>query len=304
MDRMASESSPHPSCSRNIRWAAAMRTIARIRALGSQINYRHPLTLAIASTAVACLILVAFFVIWQAYANRPMRKSYPALKLPEIGLIAALRTERIEDSVQYIFHAKALSDATKERLDEVIQKRNHDSLKFSISLEDDAGFELCQADVSWHPNLGPQGKVVELIGKGFLSYCPTSRYSRVSKWNMTFSYPLVTENLSPVIVQNDQSSSRGPSPHKDTEQSNTGRAAISVLSEDVLTGADVVSGGVETLSGRSFKVTREAEKTALTPWRPTDKLAIACDKNACLITDENNGQSVHARLVSTMRYPR
>lgn len=226
-----------------------------------------------------------------------MRKSYPTLKLPEIGVIAALRTERIEDSVQYVFHAKALSDATKERLDEVIQTRNHDSLKFSISLEDDAGFELCQADVSWHPNLGAQGKVVELIGKGVFSYCPTSRYSRVSKWNMTFSYPLVTENLSPVPAQNDQMSSGGPSPHKDTEQPNTSRAEISVPSEDVLTGADVVSGGVETLSGRSFQVTREAEKMALIPWHPTDKLAISCSKNMCLITDENNGQSVHARLI-------
>jgi len=293
-----------------------MRMIARIRALGSQINYRHPLTIAIASSATACLILVAFLAIWQAYANRPMRKSYPAINLPEVGLIAALRTERIENSVQYIFHAKALSDATKERLDEVIQKRDHDSLKFSISLEDDAGFELCKADVSWHPNLGAQGKVVELTGKGVFSYCATSRYSRSSKWNVTFSYPLITENLSPVPLpptndggttvagpstqsaqKNNQPPSRGSDTHKETPQPNTTKGETAVSSEDVLTGADAFSGGIETLSGRSFQVTRDAERMALIAWRSTDKLVIACDKNTCLITDDNNGQSVHARPV-------
>ena len=35
-----------------------MGMIARIRALGSQINYRHPLTIAIASSATVGFVLV------------------------------------------------------------------------------------------------------------------------------------------------------------------------------------------------------------------------------------------------------
>jgi hypothetical protein len=124
-----------------------MTLLRKIRAFAPRIDYRHPLTLAISITATVCLILVASLWAWEAYANRTMRKLYPGKDLTDIGLRAGLRTERIDGSVQYVFAATPLSDATKDRLDEVIRRRGND-LNFFLDLEDDGGFELCHATVS------------------------------------------------------------------------------------------------------------------------------------------------------------
>lgn len=262
----------------------------KARALLLRIDYRHPLTLVIVVAAIVCLFGVATLAAWKTYQDRPMRKSYPVISLPEIGLKASLRTERVDDNVQYIFHAKPLSGATKDRLNEVIEKRSRESLRFFVALDDDAGFELCQTIVEWHPMLGGDGKTDELTGKGNVTSCPVSRYAQSSKWSITFSYPLLAENLSPEIPKSIRQEAG-----KHDEQIE--KAHIPVAAQDTLTGADVVSGGVETLSGHSFRVTREAEKMTLIPWEASDKLAISCTQSACLITDNNNGQSVHARLI-------
>jgi hypothetical protein len=233
---------------------------------------------------------IATLAAWKAYRDRPMRKSYPVISLPEIGLKASLRTERVDDNVQYIFHVKPLGDARKDRLNEVIEKRNRDSLQFFVALDDDDGFELCQTRVEWHPMLGGDGKTDELTGKGIVASCPVSRYVKSSKWSITFSYPLLAENLSPDVPKSIRQETG-----KHDEQIE--KAHIPVAAEDTLTGADVVSGGIETLSGHSFRVTREAEKMTLIPWEASDKLAVSCTQSACLITDNSNGQSVHARLI-------
>jgi hypothetical protein len=235
-----------------------------------------------------------------------MRKVYQSKDLEDIGLKASLRTELIDGSVQYVFAARPLSDKARDRFDEVIRKRR-DVINFFLDLEDDGGFELCHTSVSWYPNLGQQGKIVAIHGKGIFSDCPGSRYSRSNRWDIAFNFPSVSENLSPpaaipviddgdveLTPNNSQSKCSQHDFSKSTDSTN--QANTPVITEDKLTGADL-SGGIETLSGKSFRVTSEAEKLTLLEWRPSDSLALSCTQRSCLITDKSRSQSVHAQLV-------
>lgn len=252
------------------------------------VNLRHPLILAVAVAATSCVVLSALFLVWNEYTDRPMRKSYPVKVLTSSGLTATLRTERIGNSVQYVFDAKPISDAVKERLDDVIRKRGK-SLHFSVDLADDGGFELCSTTVSLHPTPDDQGKYVALTGRGVISDCPIDRYAKSKKWGLGFNYPPLADNLTPPeIVKN-----ASPEPKSRELQSQSGTPAVT---EDTLTGASV-TGGIEMLSGRSFRVTREAEQMTLLVWRSSDKLTVSCIESSCVIKDDENGQSVHARLL-------
>lgn len=274
-------------------------TSGKLRAFISSIKYRHPLTLAVAATATACILIVIVVASWKAYANRAMRKHYPSISLPAIGIKASLRTERVGDSVEYVFYVKPTSEAVQGRLNEVIHKRDRDSLRFFVTLEDDDGFELCETRASWTPDVDNQGNITELRGNGALADCPISRYARAHKWTINFAYPLISENLSPESPQiKPQETAKEAQPNNEQEKQKSEPTINSTFAtEDTLTGADPMSGEIETLSGRSFRVTREAEKATLVLWMAPNKVTVSCDHGACVVTNNDHSQSVHARLM-------
>ncbi len=247
------------------------------------------------------LVIVASIsaLLWRAYEDRPMRKIFLSKDVPEIGLRAGLRTERIESSVIYKFRATPLSESLKSRMNAVLRERDHQSIRFLVNLEDSGGFELCSTQIAWHPDLTSDGSIAALSGQGEFPDCPVPRYAKSSNWNLQFHYPLVSEDVSP---KNEPEPPKplGKTPPAGSSRSRTETTSginVSPLSADVLTGADAYSGSIETLDGHSLLVTREAEKYSLVSWQNGDSLRFDCAAKECIVADTTRNQTIHARLI-------
>lgn len=251
------------------------------------------------ASVVASVLLVAMIVavgggFW-SYHNRLLRKHFPASDLKPIGLTTTLRTELIEGKPHYAFSARPDAESTKVRLDEVVRSKPANELRFAIHLLDDDGFELCEQEISWQPNLGSDGTVMRISGSGEIADCPKARYSQATSWKASFNYPKLNEQIktgdpAPVAQQNTPTVPL-------VKPSNVERGSEStIVDTDRLTGADFLTGAIETLSGKSLRVRREAEWMTLNSWQPNDQLQLSCKGAACLVTNTDRDESVHAAL--------
>lgn len=253
----------------------------------------------LASAALLIVIALSGSYMWKRYTSRPMRKVFPPKDVPEIGLTVALRTERMDNSVVYVFRAKPLTADLKERMADVLKSQDRRSLKFFAELEDSGNFELCRTEVAWHPDLASDGTFAGMSGQGDFPDCTLSRYSKATGWNLQFHYPLTSESLSssqPESQQTDRNNRASTAASNGSHRpSKIGIADGS--SVDVLTGADAYSGAIETVAGHTLRVTRDAERATLLRWQNGDSLKFECAEQECLVSDINTDEAVHARVI-------
>lgn len=277
----------------------------------------------LAGTALLIVIALSSSYLWKLYTNRSMRKAFRSKEVPEIGLTIGLRTERMENSVVYRFWAKPMTAGLEARMAAVLKTQDRRSLKFYVELEDSGNFELCKAEVAWHPDLASDGTFAGMSGQGYFPDCALSRYSKATGWNLQFHYPLTSDSLSSSQPESQPTdpNSRAATPRPvpgtfkplTSQQTNlNGRAApaptdnshrpsnigiASGSSDDALTGADAYSGAIETVAGHTLRVTREAERTSLFAWQNGDSLKFKCAEQECLVFDVNRDETVHAHVI-------
>jgi hypothetical protein len=136
---------------------------------------------------------------------------------------------------------------------------------------------------------------MRISGSGEIADCPKARYSQATSWKTSFNYPKLNEQIktsepAPVARQN---TSTVPLTNLSQVKKNS---ESNIIVTDRLTGADFLTGAVETLSGRSLRVRREAESMTLSSWQPNDRLQLICKGATCLVTNTERDQSVHATL--------
>jgi hypothetical protein len=107
----------------------------------------------------------------------------------------------------------------------------------------------------------------------------------------------LNQEIKPLVTGSSTESGIISVPTSQPAHPNKKPAVNTLIVTDSLTGADFLTGAIETLSGRSLRVRKEAEKMSIGLWRPSDSLGLSCDGVACLVTDANRNESVHAILL-------
>jgi hypothetical protein len=230
---------------------------------------RVPLAWTIA--LLAAIIVVVGAVLFVRHYREPHK--YPLVQLPYVGLKASLRTKWVNGSGQYIFQVRP-TPGNEARFASVIQTIPRDQLKFQVHLVDTDGFEVCSAIPTMVTLRAVDGKASGLKADQTFPNCTEEQIRAAEHWHVTYNFPSLTANISPPL----------PSP----EEQDAGQKAQ-------LTGADILTGEVETLNSGSFKVLKSAEYMTLLGWTSPDELRLSCKGSLCVLTNLRTGESVHVR---------
>jgi hypothetical protein len=227
------------------------------------------------------IVGTAVFVAW--LTNRPIApRDWQRLDIEAVGLKAKLKTDWA-DSVRYQFVIAPRSEDLKAAFDSTVRSHT-DSESFTIHLFDKAGFELCKTEVTPTPVIDASNHVEGLRATDtFHSYeCSRSDYKKADHWSLSYVFPkLSAKTTSDKITVSPESGS--------------------LSGDDRLTGFDLSSGHLETLSGRTFLIYREGERTAAAMWEITQtegqaKINFNCKTvDDCLIENPEKHQTLHGK---------
>ena len=246
------------------------------------------------------LVLAGLCVYW--YSNRPTPvKEWPVLR-SNLGVHAYLKTRWSDGSVRYQF-----SVSPDQGLEKAFSQVAHnESNRFIVHLSDKDGFELCDFEPKLTVTVGDTGEPAALHSNGSSFECGRSKVQDASKWQLTFVFPRLADIKASEhgpwekYQQKNQRGTPEVVPDPLPAESPAGRLQKSqeVSGEDTLTGIDL-DGHVETKSGHSFVITREAEKIpANVSWHTPASLRYSCKRrNDCVIENTDTGETVHAKLI-------
>ncbi len=248
------------------------------------------------------LVIAGLCVYW--YSNRPTPvKDWPVLRLSNLGVNASLRTRWSDGSLGYQF-----SVSPDQGLEKAFSQVAHNgSNRFIVHLSDKDGFELCDFEPKLTVTVGDTGEPTVLHSNGSSFGCGRSKVQDASKWQLTFVFPRLADIKASehgpwekYQQKNQRSTPDEVIPNPLPVESLQGRLQKpqEVTGEDTLTGIDL-DGHVETKSGHSFVITREAEKIpANVSWHTRASLRYSCKRrNDCVIENTDTGETVHARLI-------
>jgi hypothetical protein len=253
-----------------------------------------------AGLAIGIVATVAS-VVW--LTSRPIAaRDWPRLEVKGAGLKAKLRTDW-NDSVRYQLIVEPRSNDLEPAFDDTVRS-HRDSISFTVLLYDEAGFELCKKDISPTPLVGTEGRVDGLQANGaFYSFeCSRSNYKGADHWNLSYVFPALVAATAAAHSENKTTAGNN------SRQAGTPQGDASGDEEDTLTGFDLLSGHLETLSGNTF-VVREAEKSVASMWNINaqlegvvggrqPRLHITCKvKSECVIENTANSQAVHGKRI-------
>lgn len=240
-------------------------------------------------------------VVW--LSSRPIQaRDWPHLEFEGMGLKAKLRTD-YDSSVRYQLAVLPISNELKAAFNDGV-RANRDSISFTVHLYDKAGFELCKKDVKPTAIIGTAGRIDGLQANDtFYSFeCSRSDYKKADHWNLSWVFPALTAN-----IPADGGATQHESDAKTKAVTNPRIVPLQeyapIEEDDTLTGFDLFSGHLETLSGGTFLV-REGEKSVASMWgyrseilgEAQPRLHIACKtKGDCIIENITNQQAVHGR---------
>jgi hypothetical protein len=273
-DQPISSPSVSPAAPRLTIWRR-LKTYSAKRLLFVCISLGLGLGIGIVGTAV--------FVTW--LMDRPIApRDWPRLDIEAVGLKAKLKTDW-EGSVRYQFVVAPRSEDLKAAFDSAARSDSH-SVSFTIHLFDKAGFELCKTEVTPTPVVDDSNRVQGLRANDiFHSYqCSRSDYKKVDHWSVSYVFPKLSAKTAS---------------DKPTVEAETGR----VSGDDRLTGFDLSNGHLETLSGRTFLIYREGERTSAALWEISQtegqaKIHFSCKAaDDCLIENPQKHQTLHGKLL-------
>lgn len=124
-------------------------------------------------------------------------------------------------------------------------------------------------------------------------YCDRSAYKNVDHWNLSYVFP----NLAEITLTTAKGAEKSTTKTSQPIQATSG--------DDPLTGFDLSSGHLETLSGKTFFVYREGERMTALDWETEQEvkggqavLHFDCKAGGdCLIENPQRHQTLHAKLL-------
>lgn len=136
-------------------------------------------------------------------------------------------------------------------------------------------------------------------------YCSRSDYKDVDHWSLSYVFPKF-----PTGTPVETPTATGKERKTTIPSGDSGQQSASVPHEinddDTLTGFDLYSGHLETLSGKTFLIYREGEKMTALAWeteqevggKGQSKIHFRCKTGSdCLIENPEKHQTVHAKLL-------
>jgi hypothetical protein len=217
-----------------------------------------------------------------------------------VGLKANLKTDW-DGIVRYQLVIAPRSKELAQAFD-VTARSQRDSLSFTIPLFDKAGFEVCKKDIKVRPFVGSGGQIEGLhANDSFYNFeCSRSGYKQAERWNLSYVFPALRSDKS------------APQPERAAPKPAPAAGARPVANpeptegDDKMTGFDMFSGHLETLSGKTFILYRQGERTTAAMWDASAQIGqkaqadihFQCKSSTdCLIENTANKQAVHARLL-------
>jgi hypothetical protein len=210
--------------------------------------------------------------------------------MPGLGVTASLKTRWSDGSLKYQFGVSPEQGLEKA----FAQVAHNKSNRFVVHLSDRDGFELCDFEPKLTVTVGDSGEPKMLDSNGYSTNCDRSHVRNASTWNLSWVFPKLSD-VKPQEAGGVTGNIRDLRPLPAAGDIDMTGA---VLYEDTLTGIDVF-GHLETKSGHSFVITREAEKhSAYISWQTRASLRYSCKRrNDCVLENLDNGETVHVRLV-------
>lgn len=244
------------------------------------------------------VVVTVASVVWLTSRSIPAR-DWPPLEVQGAGLRAKLRTDW-NDSVRYQLVVTPRSSDLEAAFDDTVRS-HRDSISFTIYLYDKDGFELCKKKVKPIPLVGTESRIAELEAKDTLySFeCSRSNYKKADHWSFAYVFPALTADIPSGGAVGPWNKYKKAQPQQTSRQENA-----PTEEDDTLTGFDLYSGHLETLSGNTFLV-REGEKDTVWEWNykvseggRQPGLHITCKTKAdCVIENTTNSQTVHGKRI-------
>jgi hypothetical protein len=235
-------------------------------------------------------LTAAVSINWVTSRPIPVRE-WPRLEMKGVGLKAKLKTDW-NDTVRYQLLVTPLSDDLKGAFDTTV-RADRSTISFTVHLYDKSGFEVCTQDVKPAPFVNAEGHYDEL-GANSIFYspdCPRARYKDADRWSLSYIFPSITAD-SPVPRQAVVPGRSDAKPTRSTGQESPSEG------DDMLTGFDLLSGHLETRSGKTFLINREGERYAALMWGTSSAIHFDCKStDDCLIENTGNKAAVHGRLL-------
>jgi len=172
--------------------------------------------LVLVATAVL-LVVGSCYLTWQFARSRLVtpvttfaQRDYPPVKFNQTQLVGSLRTESQSNSdrVRYQLRVEPASQDAKKTFAIALKSPLHRALRFSVSLQDAAGFTLCEHEVYRDELVGrldDGGEEIKLTANGDFGYCRADLYSRVTRWSISSNYgALVDAVMNRPNLKNDE----------------------------------------------------------------------------------------------------
>ena len=161
--------------------------------------------------AAVLLVVGSCYLTWKIARSRLAvpavtfaQRDYPSVKFSQSQLAGSLRTESQSDSdqVRYQLQLSATSEDSRKTFTTVLNSSLSEALEFSLSLQDSAGFTLCEQKIYRNPAVGHDelvgrtdnaGNEIGLNVNSVITYCPADYYTRATKWSISTNYSAVMD---------------------------------------------------------------------------------------------------------------
>lgn len=272
-----------------------------VRVNGLRINRLYAIV-----SGVVLILLMSTFLIFFTVVRRQTAAADTALASyvvhanhPRLDL--SVKTQLIEGVIHYQLQMKAPDAEAVKELTTLMESENATKLRFTLNLEDQKSFMLCKVSIT-RSQIGRQddafGKTTALtVNDVFQKTCSADDYRLSSKWSASSNISRLLDSAQTAQVKVPQQQNPALTISKQPKMPRLTPAKEKVIEDnsgsDVLTGVDPFNGLIETLSGASYKITRQAERMTIALWRATDHVVIACQTQECTLRNQKSGETVH-----------
>lgn len=151
----------------------------------------------------------------------------------------------------------------------------------------------------FQPLNGPDGQIASINAQGQIP-CTDKAYSKVVGWGFTPDFPSLTEQTETIkqqvakqVEEVRQAAARKRGPQKPVDKTIT----FSIEGDDSIMGYDPTVGLLETGTGDSFYIEKDASATIMSAWQAFPiRVHYRCDSTSfCTLTQVSSGAVLHAR---------
>jgi hypothetical protein len=227
-----------------------------------------------------CLVGIGAIYSW--YQHRPLPpRNWREISLPAGGIKVTLKTQWRDGLVQYKFNVVPKEPSLSRAFDKAVRS-DQGAVRFTAHLRDKSGFALCGIDMDrFSRQINDTGIAIALLAEGNEFGCSRSEYKDVEDWDVSFHFPELE-------LEKEQKEVKGTAASSSSELAGT----------DMLTGFSYMSGHLETRTGHTFVLDREAEHGTALMWEASQALKFTCKtKSECLIENLERKEAVHGRML-------